>query len=153
MILKTCAVFRSTAFNTTNSKPEYVHQGNCGDDVVLWLADKLRDRGTWIEEEEPSQEDHGWYLTFRRNDILYDLIVSYAPENGGAPRWLVSIERGFGLLGSLFGRRYKRVEVEVVRLVNDILQKAEECRGVRWLFETDLGRGDLQHGSEDPFAA
>lgn len=152
MKLRTCVTFKSDAFNTSKPKPEFVHPENFGDDVVRWFMAKLRDRQIDVDEEDPSQEDHGWYATFRLKDLLFDLVVSFAPANNTA-RWLVSLERSVGLFGSMIGQRRRGVTVESVRLVNGILQTSEECRDVEWLFFEYVRRGKLENGSADPFAA
>jgi hypothetical protein len=149
MRLRTCVTFKSNAFNITNPKPEFVHPENFGDDVVRWFMTKFRNRQIAVDDEDPSQEDHGWYMTFRFNDLLYDVVVSYAPTNDAA-RWLVALERSVGLFGSIIGQRHHGVRVEAVRLVHDILQASEECRDVQWLFFENVRRGNLESGSADP---
>jgi hypothetical protein len=151
MKLRTCVTFKSDAFNASNPKPEFVHPENFGDDVVRWFMTKLRDRQVDVDEDDPSQEDHGWYLTFRFNELLFDLVVSFVPANDTA-RWLVSLERSVGLFGSMIGQRHRGVTVDAVRLVNDILQASAECRDVEWFFFEDVRRGNLANGSAEPLA-
>ncbi len=150
MKLRTCAVFTSEAFNTTRPKPEFAHPENYGDDLARWFMTQIRDRGLAVDEEDPSQEDHGWYVTFTLDGLLYDLVVSYAPEDGEAARWLACIERSVGLWGTMIGQRHRAVTREVVELVNDILVHAEECADIRWLFFDDVRRGNMDGGSASP---
>lgn len=152
MKLRTCATFTSDAFNTTKAKPEFVHPENYGDDLARWFMTQFRDRKLAVDEEDPSQEDHGWYVTFTFNDLLYDLIVIYAPANGAAARWLACIEKSAGLFGTMIGQRHRAVTAEVVQLINDILMHAEECRDVRWLYFDDVRRGNLEKASASPVA-
>lgn len=152
MKLRTCVTFRSEAFNSSNPKPEFLHPENFGDDVVRWLMAKLRDRQIALDDQDPAQEDHGWYVTFRSNELLFDLIVSYAPLND-TPRWLVSVERSVGLFGSLVGQRHRGVTVEALQVIDGILQRSEQCRDVRWLFFDDVRRGNLENGSADLIAS
>ena len=151
MTLRTCVTFTSNAFNVSISKPEFVHPENFGDDVARWFMTKFHDRQIGFDEEDPSQEDHGWYVTFRLNGLLYDLVASYAPTND-AQRWLLSLERSVGLLRSMMGQRRRGVTIEAVQLINDILQASAECQDVKWLFFSDVRRGNLQNGSDDPLA-
>jgi hypothetical protein len=150
MKIRTCATFKSDAFNTTTPKPSFVHSENFGDDLASWFMAKLRDRQAAVDENDPSQEDHGWYLTFKLNDLLYDIVVTYVPGNGAAPRWLACIERSVGLLGSMIGKRHRSVTTEVVQLINEVLVESQECRDVRWLFFDDVRRGNLENGSASP---
>lgn len=150
MKVRSCAIFGSDAFNTRTPKPAFVHPENYGDDLARWLMDKLRARQLVVDEEDPSQEDHGWYVTFAFEGALYDLVVTYAPGNGAAGRWLACIERSVGLWGTMIGQRHRGVTKEVVRLVNDILVEAEECRDVRWLYFEDVRRGNLEQPTGSP---
>lgn len=150
MNLRTCATFTSAAFNTTTPKPEFAHPENYGDDLVRWFVVQLRERQLSVDEEDPSQEDHGWYVSFTVDDLLYDLIVTYAPANGMAARWLACIEKSVGLFGTVIGQRHRGVTRRVVQLVNDILVEAEHCRDVRWLYFDDVRRGNLENGSTSP---
>jgi hypothetical protein len=150
MKLRTCATFTSRTFNTSIQKPEFVHPENYGDDLVRWFMIQLRGRKLVVDENDPSQEDHGWYVTFTWNHLSYDLVVTYAPTNGMAARWLACIERSVGLFGTLIGQRHRAVPSEIVQLVNDILVHAGECEDIQWLYFDDVRRGNLSSGSASP---
>jgi hypothetical protein len=149
MVLRTCATFESDSFNTTKSKPEFAHPDNYGDDLVRWLMGKLRDRGVSVDESGPSQEDHGWYVTFGSGRESHDAIVVYAPSET-ASRWLLSVERSVGVLGTIFGRRTRTVLEGAVELIHNILSESTEIRSVRWLRFEDVRQGDLDGGAPTP---
>jgi hypothetical protein len=143
--LRTCATFESDAFNTTVSKPEFVRPDNYGDDVVLWLAGRLRERGVPVDESDPSQEDHGWYVTFGTDRESHDAVVVYAPTET-ASRWLLCVERSLGIFGTMFGRRTRAVLPAAVDLIESILRDAPEVRNLRWSSFADVRRGNLEDG-------
>lgn len=150
MALRTCATFESDSFNTTESKPTFIRPDNYGDDLVRWLMGKLRDRGVPVDETDPSQEDHGWYVTFGSDRESHDAIVVYAPTET-ASRWLLSVERSVGVLGTIFGRRTRTVLEGAVELIHNILSESAEVRRVKWLRFEDVRQGDLDGGAPTPF--
>jgi hypothetical protein len=150
MKLRTCAIFASEAFNTTTTKPEFIHPENYGDDLARWFMDELRSRQIAVDEGDPSQEDHGWYVTFTLNARCYDIVFICAPANDGAARWLACIENSVGVFGTMLGLRHRAVPRAVVELVKDILVHAEECRDTRWLYFEDVHRGTLENDGASP---
>ncbi len=149
MAIRTCATFESDSFNTTESKPEFVPPDNYGDDVVLWLMGKLRDRGVPVDESDPSQEDHGWYVTFGPDRESHDAVIVYAPTET-ASRWLLCVERSVGVLGSILGRRARAVVPSAVELIEDILRDAHEVRNLRWSSFEEVRQGNLEDGTGSP---
>ncbi|HEV7240373.1 MAG TPA: hypothetical protein VGQ36_14125 [Thermoanaerobaculia bacterium] len=148
---RTCVTFDSNFFNTTVQKPEFAHSDNFGDDVARWLMSKLRGRGVPVDETDPSQEDHGWYVTFETDGKLHDVVAIYAPD-ADAARWLLSVERSLGIIGTIFGRRPRSVANAAVELIDAILQSSPEVTGVRWLRYDDVQKGNLDIGAPTPFA-
>jgi hypothetical protein len=149
MALRTCVTFESDSFNTTDPKPEFVRPDNYGDDLVLWLMGKLRDRGVPVDETDPSQEDHGWYVTFGSEKESHEAIVVYAPTEKTS-RWLVCVERSVGVLGTVLGRRTRAVLPVAVELLHSVLSESAEVRGLRWLRFEDVRQGDLEGGTPTP---
>jgi hypothetical protein len=64
---RTLVTFKSSAFNTSEPKPYFINPGCYGDDVAKWLTRELRGRG-FKTDEEPGQEDFGWYFNFEHGD-------------------------------------------------------------------------------------
>jgi hypothetical protein len=150
MSVRSQVTFESESFNTTETRETFINPECYGDDLVLWFMQKLRDRGVEVDDGDPSQEDFGWYATIRVDGRDYDLIVGHL---GGAdpPGWLVLIERSYGLIGSLLGRRSRAaVDASVIQLINEILQRSEECRNVLWFHRGDRMLGG---GVPDPLTA
>ena len=127
--------FKSTAFNVTEPKPEFLNESNFGDDVAAFIADRLRKAG-WEVAEEIGQEDHGWYLTYRKGKPSYDLIVQLV--NGETGLWLAWIEKGLGILPSLLGGRKKPVPTEALVAVYDALKEADEVQDLMWFTKEEF---------------
>lgn len=147
MALRTCATFESDSFNTTDPKPEFVRPDNYGDDLVRWLMGKLRDRGVPVDESDPSQEDHGWYVTFGSDRESHDAVVVYAPTET-ASRWLLCVERSVGVFGTMFGRRTRTVLPSAVDMIENVLREAPEVRNLRWSSFENVRQGNLEDGRE-----
>ena len=143
MTTPTCAVLESDKFNTTEPQSHFIRSDNYGDDVARWLGEELRKRRVEVDEKGPEQEDHGWYTSFFFEGKEYDVVVSYLP-NGSHPQWIICIERATGVLGWIFGRRWRGVAPSVTNLLKDILEASEVCTAVRWIAWKDIRRGRLE---------
>src|SRR5215472_16404147 len=101
--VKTVVTFKSSAFNVSEHKEYFINPGCFGDDLAKWLGERLRSNGHQAANE-PGQEDFGWYLIFKVDNISHCLVVGYRPDDGV---WICWLERHRGPLGSLFGFRRK----------------------------------------------
>jgi hypothetical protein len=129
--VKTEVRFRSDRFNTAESREYFLNPGCFGDDLCRWLRDALRARGV-ATDDEPGQEDFGWYLGFRAGDGPHVFVVGFEPGDGGDPgRWIGWLERD-GLAATLLGRRRRGVSPRAVELVDAVLSGAPEVRDVSW---------------------
>jgi hypothetical protein len=145
MSVRTCAGFESEAFNTTETRETYINPECYGDDLALWLMQKLGERGVEVVDEKPSQEDFGWYTTFTLGGREYNLLAGHF---GGTdpPRWLVWVECA-GLGRMLLGRRSRDVEAAAVQLIDEILRSSNECADVLWFRSGDRL---FEDGESDP---
>jgi hypothetical protein len=127
------ASFRSSAFNTSEAKPYFINECCFGDDLANWMIGRLRARG--IEtDDEPGQEDFGWYFDFTVPAGKHCCVLGYQPDDPEG-RWLVWLERSRGLLGSLLGMRTRGIDVTAVQVIGDILSGAPEVRELQWSTE------------------
>jgi hypothetical protein len=78
---RTVVTFTSAVFNTTEQKPYFINPCCFGDDVAVWLIEQFRERGM-VTDEEPGQEDFGWYVTFRANNMPHWFLFSFRPSDG-----------------------------------------------------------------------
>jgi hypothetical protein len=145
--LLTHVTFRSSAFNTTEEKPEFINPGNFGDDLGLWLAGRLREQGLQVEPDL-GQEDHGWYVRFQCGGTPYDFVLGYRDETDG--EWLGWLERSAGFLGSIFGGRKKGIREDALLAIHRALAGAPEIETVTWHTESDIFAGREEQGRPSP---
>lgn len=132
-------LFKSSSFNTTDSKPYFINEGCFGDDLGWWFLKELQSRGLKTDPE-PGQEDFGWYVRFRMGKIEYDWVIDYRlGESEGQPGdWLCTLERRSGLVGSVLGARKRGIDPEALRTVHSILERAPIISDIRWLADEDM---------------
>jgi hypothetical protein len=128
--MHTSASFRSSAFNATEARPYFINPSCFGDDLARWLIARLREAGVKTDDE-PGQEDFGWYFDFEVQGCEHCCVLGYRP---GEPdgMWLLWIERARGLVGSMLGLRNRGIRPAAVDAVNTVLSKAAEVHSLRW---------------------
>lgn len=128
--MRTEASFQSAAFNTNEVRPYFINPSCFGDDVARWLMARLREMG--IEtDDEPGQEDFGWYFDFEVQGLKHCCVLGYRPgEPDGV--WLLWLERSRGLVASMLVSRDLGVQPAAVDAINAVLVNAAEIRSVRW---------------------
>lgn len=130
-------IFQSTAFNTTEPKDYFINECCYGDDLARWLIERLRARGVHTEEE-PGQEDFGWYLSFRIGEGKYDLVIGYRPgDEGESGDWIGTLERRAGLIGSVFGARKRGIQPDAPEALHAVLSTASEVSNLRWFTDEE----------------
>ena len=147
--MKTLATFESAAFNTQEEKDHFINPGTFGDDLAKWLIGRLRQAGLRTDDE-PGQEDFGWYLDFRVPEGEHCVVLGFRPEDPAPDGcWIAWLERSRGLIGSLFGGRQRGIAASAVAAVHQALQDPE-IRNVRWHQKGDFDalREDL--GTPEP---
>jgi hypothetical protein len=131
--METSFEFKSTYFNNSVPKDDFVNPGCYGDDLAVWLIEKLKDSGVETVSG-PEPEDYGWYFKFRISGIEYCVVVGFQPndvETGDC--WLGWIERDVAFLQSLFGGRHRGIAPEAVEAIDSVLRSAPEVNGLKWV--------------------
>jgi hypothetical protein len=130
--VRNIATFRSTTFNATDPKPYFINPCCFGDDLAQWLISQLRARSVETENE-PGQEDFGWYLGLRLAGTRYFLIITFRPDDVVEGKtWIIRIERNCGLIARAFGGQKRGIDVAVPQLLRSILTDAAHIEDVRW---------------------
>lgn len=123
--------FQSSAFNTSEPKHYFMNPCCFGDDVCRWMIQELRTRGAEADDE-PGQEDFGWYLTFWADKTKHFFVIGFQPGEGATPgQWIGWLERA-GLLSRVFGRR-RGVSPRAFDLANEVLSSSAKVSSVSWL--------------------
>ncbi len=148
--LRTNVTFKSTAFNTSQVKDYFINDCCFGDDVARWLMRELRAGGIRTDEE-PGQEDFGWYFTFYTDDASHDFVLAYRPgdidEEGD---WIGRLERRAGLFASLLGARNRGIQPAAAQAIHNVLLSSLDIKDVRWHFEHDFSTGREELGAQEP---
>lgn len=142
--MRTIATFRSSAFNTSEPQPHFMNPQCFGDDLARWLIARLRAAGA-TTDEQPGQEDFGWYFNYAVAEGPHTCVVGLRPGNrGDEPDWVLWTERRRALLGSLAGGRSRGVDPSAVALIHRALSTAPEITRLRWHERRafDAGRED-----------
>jgi len=146
---RTLVVFRSPAFNTSERKPYFVNDGCFGDDVARWMISRLRSLD--IEtDDEPGQEDFGWYFGFRTADGSYSFVIGYRPDDPVGD-WIGTVERHCGFVASLFGGRSKGITAAAAGAIHRALSGAPEITSLSWHYDRRFDEGN-EKGADSPAA-
>jgi hypothetical protein len=139
--LRTEVHFRTTGFNTTEPREYFINPCCYGDDLCRWLIAQLRARG--IEaEEEPGQEDFGWYLSFHAGGVMHTFVVGYSEEGPTSEGfWRGWLERDAGFIASILGARKRGISSEAADSIHAVLSASTRVRDLTWHFPGDDGNG------------
>lgn len=105
-------------------------------------------------EDEPGQEDFGWYLNFEVAGTAHTLVIGYRP--GGEDdegTWIEWLERKRGLVGSLLGTRRRGIDPTAPETLHKILLAHPGIRDVRWHFRHAFDKGREELGAPEPSRA
>jgi len=65
--MKTHVTFLADGFNQTEQKPNFINDGNFGEDLAHWLIAEFKKFEDILADPEPLQEDWGWCRQKRRS--------------------------------------------------------------------------------------
>jgi hypothetical protein len=148
--IRTVVTFNSQAFNTAEQKSYFINAGCFGDDLAKWLIQELDKRGIKTDDE-PGQEDFGWYLNFEIGGTASTFIVGYRPgDKNNAGTWIGWLERNRGFISSLLGRRETDIDLAAAEILHEILSNAPAIQDVRWHWKQDFDRGREELGKQTP---
>ncbi len=138
-ITRNC-MFRSTAFNTSERRDYFLNDCCFGDDLARWLIQELRGHG-FRAEEEPGQEDFGWYLNFTVQDVDYCLLIRYRPaEDAAIGDWICTLERitGVGPIGFFLGAAKRQIHLGTAQAIHTVLSSSPQITDIRWFTDADF---------------
>ena len=126
--MNTVAVFESRSFNHTEPRDHFINPCCFGDDLARWLMEELRQHGIGVDDE-PGQEDFGWYFELTVDGQKYCLVIG----GDGEGEWFLVVERACGFMASLFGGRHRKVGRPALAVVEDVLSRSDRVENLRWL--------------------
>lgn len=116
-------------FNVSEVKEYFINPNCFGDDLGDWILSKLSERNISVEEDGPDQEDFGWYVNFTIDGEEITCLIIY---NESDRVWTLVFEYNAGLIGSIFGKRNKKVGSNVVELFSEILESDPKIKSIEW---------------------
>jgi hypothetical protein len=130
--LKSCVVFRSSAFNANwpNSELGVEKMEELGKDCAEFLAQKLRQRKGITEVSGIDRDDWGWSFYVNIGREKYALIVMGAMGPQPIYWWTIQV-RPAGLLWRLLRRSRKHFS-NLLRIVDDVLKGTDSITDVAW---------------------
>lgn len=138
--VKTVVTFRSSVFNMSEPKEYFINPCCFGDDLARWLAGQLRGKGHQADEE-PGQEDFGWYFDFSVSGVKHCFVLGYRPgDENEEGSWIGWLERRRGLVAFLLGAHKRGIQPAAVRAIHEILAGSPHIWDVRWHFRQDFAR-------------
>jgi hypothetical protein len=144
--MKTVATFRSSKFNTTETKDYFINPECFGDDLARWLISRLRSTGT-STADGPGQEDFGWYFDFVAPEGPHTCVIGFRADDS---TWVIWTERRRGLIASIFGARNRDISNEGVKLLHRALSDTLEITDLRWHERKDFDAGREDRSSAEP---
>lgn len=148
--MRTIVTFNSSAFNTAELKPYFINPGCFGDDLARWLSARFREAGV-TTDEEPGQEDFGWYLNFEMPEGPHTCVVSLRPGDAdSAPEWVIWLERTRGLTAAMFEGRRRGIAPSAIALLHGVLSAASDVAALRWHEQHDFDAGREEAASAVP---
>jgi len=149
--VRTFVTFNTSLFNTTEEKENFINPCCFGEDATNWIMEHMPTEG-FILDEEPDQEDWGWYFDVRLGEITYQICIGFIPaeEEKGQGNWLVFIVRHVGFFRSLFGKVKKHFAKEVPLAIHKALSSSTEIKNIRWLYKKEFGTANEEKGESHP---
>lgn len=125
----TYVTLKTEKFNVSESKEYFINENCFGDDFGKWLLSKLSARRVEFEEDGPDQEDFGWYINFSISGSEITCLIIY---NETDLVWQLVLEHNVGLIGSIMGKRNKKIDSNAVKLLDEILISESEFYSIEW---------------------
>jgi hypothetical protein len=130
--MKTEFLFESTRFNCTEPKDYFINEGCFGDDVALWLIERLQKQGVETAAK-PDQEDFGWYFTFFVSGTEHCVVITFQPVDPAAGiQSRCWVERHTGFLGYIFGGRNRGILGEAISEIDTALESSPDIQRLVW---------------------
>jgi hypothetical protein len=147
---RTVVTFESTAFNMAEPKEYFINPCCFGDDVAKWVIGELRKQDVKTDEE-PGQEDFGWYLNFEVSGNGHCFVIGHRPTGESETgTWIGWLERSRGFIGSVLGGRKRGIQPLAAEAIHKVLSSSPLIRDVRWHFQRDFDTGREERGTVSP---
>ena len=137
---ETALLFSSTHFDLSwPEEPEPEGGDPWGQDVAVFLAQRLPQHGIDVPIAEPYWGEGGWYLDVALNTAKFNLFVSRWPVGEPDPlRWVIQVHERRGLLARLLGQKVPEQQWMALRAAVDAALYDGVAVDARWMTLEEL---------------
>jgi hypothetical protein len=123
-------LFKTARFNLIVVKDHFINPCCFGEDLAVWLRDKLVEKG--VKSSAPSQEDWGWYLNVNYFQDSYFLGMSGNADQQGGDKgeWRIIVKKKRSLWQWLSGKGKILEDDCMLRLIEEILTAEPDFREI-----------------------
>ena len=159
--MRTHVTFVADSFNQKEGRPNFINDGNFGEDLAQWLIAKLSQVGDISVEPDPLQEDWGWCV-FVSADQVSGFIGLGAYEVGTAEGikdgWMCFLDmprkKPFLFFGKSkadeYNSRIQEVSEKILRGFNAIISNSPSISQIRWHNEADFMSANEDNWTSSP---
>jgi hypothetical protein len=160
--MKTHVTFLADGFNLTETKPNFINDGNFGEDVAQWIIAEFNKHSDISADPEPLQEDWGWLIQVSTDQFSGHIgLGSYqvGTSNGEKDGWLCFWEapkkkEPFLFFGKAkadeYNARIPEASEKMLRRFHAIISASSIISQIRWHDESDFMNGNEDKWSPMP---
>lgn len=124
-------LFKTGRFNLTVVKDHFINPCCFGEDLAVWLQDKLAANG--VESSGPGQEDWGWYLnvSYFRDSYFLGMSGNAHQQSSDEGQWRIIVEKKRSVSQWLRGTGKILENDRMLLLIEEILRSEPDFQEVR----------------------
>ena len=143
--------FATTLFNPTEVKDYFINPCCFGDDCLQWLIDRLKEQGWQEVDEEPDEEDWGWYFFVKAGQRIFWVGVGLLEDEDRPPTWLIFVESQLSWMKrKIFGQSDQTELLTLCQALDQVLKSSPEISDIRWYTKGDWSKGKQEGGHSSP---
>jgi hypothetical protein len=161
--MKNHVTFLADGFNQTEQRPNFINDGNFGEDLAHWLIAEFKNFEDISTDSEPLQEDWGWWVFVSTGQVYgsiglgaYVVGTSHGDQDGWMCFWdPPEKKKPFLFFGKTkadqSNHQIEEVSKKILLQFHDILSESPRISQIRWHDETDFMNGKEDNWSSKPF--
>ncbi|MFN6129282.1 MAG: hypothetical protein ACK6DC_20790 [Planctomycetota bacterium] len=161
--MKNHVTFLADGFNQTEPKPNFINDGNFGEDLAHWLIAEFKKFEDISADPEPLQEDWGWLVFVSTGQFTGNIGLGFyvvGTSQGDQDGWLCVWDPPKKKKPFLLFRKTKadqsnhqieEISKKILLRFHDILSESPRISQIRWHDETDFMQGNEDNWSAKPF--
>jgi hypothetical protein len=127
-------LFETNRFNLSEVKMYFINPCCFGEDVAMWLREKLIQQS--VETDEPGQEDWGWYLGSSYQGNHYFIGIGGLPDDDATDpnqgEWRIMVERRRSIADRLTGKNKTTTDDPIFPIIRTILEAEPDIKNVHF---------------------